>query len=166
MRSVIFFIGIVLALGLSFVLVGFCAPVEQSSELSKEFTCSKQELWSQLINIGKYPDMKEDVFKVELLSGDKEELRWYEYSKLGAIRELEVVEQVPGERLTVKVTDPTLNLEKKRVYTLFGDQSTSILSVKEYTRVEQLLLRSTLAISGKKQGIKKELDNLAQYLNL
>ena len=166
MRSVIFFIGIVAALGLSFVLVGFCAPIEQSSELSKEFECSKQELWDQLVNVGMYPKIKEDVFQVEVVSSENEELRWIEYSKLGATKELEVVEQVPGEKLIVKVTDPTLNLEKRRIYTLFGDQSTSILSVKEHTRVERLLLRSTLAISGKKQGIKKELDNLAQYLSL
>lgn len=166
MRSIIFFIGIVAALGLSFVLVGFCAPVEQSSELSKEFQCSKEELWNQLINVGEYPEIKEDVFQVKVVSHDNEDLKWIEYSKLGTSKELEVVEQVPGEKLIVRVIDPTLNLEKKRVYTLFGDQSKSILSVKEYVRVEQLLLRSTLAISGKKQGIRKELDNLAQYLSL
>lgn len=166
MRSIIFFIGIVAALGLSFVLVGFCAPVEQSSELSKEFECSKEELWNQLINVGEYPEIKEDVFQVKVVSHNNEDLKWIEYSKLGTSKELEVVEQVPGEKLIVRVIDPTLNLEKKRVYTLFGDQSKSILSVKEYVRVEQLLLRSTLAISGKKQGIRKELDNLAQYLSL
>jgi len=163
-RSLVFFLSVLIALGASFVLVGFCAPIEQTTELSKEFSCSKNELWAKITSVEFFPDIKEDVFKVELVTGNC--LKWREFSKLGAVTELEVIEQIEGEKLVVKITNAQNNIEKKRVYSLFENNEGSVLSIKEFTRVEKLLLRSTLAISGNKQEIKKELNSFAQHVSL
>lgn len=164
MRSLIFFLIIIVALGASFVLVGFCAPIEQSSELSKELNCSKGDVWDRITNVELFKDYKFDVAEIEVVGHNGK--KWIEYSKQGAITEYEIIESVEGEKLVVKIFDKALNIEKKRVYTIFGSGNSSILSIKEFTRVEKLLLRSTLAIAGNKQEIKKELNNIAEHVNL
>ncbi|MBI1182925.1 hypothetical protein GC194_01545 [bacterium] len=132
--------------------------------MSKEFNCSKTELWERITNVDLFPQMKDEVHRVEMI--DPDGTKWIEYSKVGTQTVMEIIEKVDGEKLVLKITDPELNIEKKRVYTLFGNDENSVLSIKEFTRVEKLLLRSTLAISGNKQGIKKELYNLEQYVSL
>jgi hypothetical protein len=151
------------ALALSFVLVGFCTPVEQSAEVSRKFNCSRSDLWLTLTNIREFASIKEDVKKVEILNdgGNK----WIEISGAGVATEVEILEATEGEKLVLKITDPNLKVEKRREYTLFGNQEHSMLSIKEYTKVEKLLLRSTLALSGSKQSIKKEINGLAQHMS-
>ena len=164
MKSLLFFVGIIAALGLSFILVGFCAPVEQSSEVSKEFECSKSELWNNITDIERYAKFKDNVSHIEFAEGNKKQ--WIEYSKIGPINEFEILEWVEGEKLVLKITDPKLKVEKKRVYTVYGDQENSVLSIKEFTKIDKLLLRSTMAISGLNQEIRKELNFLEISLNL
>lgn len=165
MRSFVFIGTVLVALTLSFILVGFCAPIEQNAEVSMEFECSKDALWDKVTSVELFPDMKPDVYKVEML-GDGSDRKWIEYSKIGAKKILEVEEEVYGEQLIVREYDPSLNIEKKRVYSFFGAGDKSVLSIKEYVRVEKILLRSTMAISGQKHGIEKELDNLAKHIQL
>lgn len=165
MRSFVFIGTILVALTLSFILVGFCSPVEQSSELSMEFECSKDALWNKVTTIDLLPSIKADVHEVEVIEEDQNK-KWVEYSKIGAKKIMEVEEEVYGERLIVKEYDPSLNIEKRRVYSFFGSDDKSVLSIKEFVRVEKILLRSTMAISGQKHGIKKELDDLAKHMQL
>lgn len=165
MRSLVFFGTVVFALALSFVLVGFCSPIEQSSEMSKQFSCSKETLWDQVTSIELFPEIKDEVYEVKLIS-ENESKKWVEYSKIGAKRVLEVEEEIPGEKLVVKIFDPSLDIEKTRIYSFFGDEHASVLSIKEFVRVEKILLRSTMAISGHKHSIKKELDEFADYITL
>ncbi len=149
---------------MSFVFVGFYAPVEQNSEVSKEFNCSKQELWNNITNVNLYPEIKEEVADIEIL--DEQGKTWREFSKAGNVTDYEIIEEVPGEKLVVKIIDQTLDLVKMRVYNIYGGESSSVLSVKENTRVEKILLRSTLAISGSNHFVEKEINNLHSYLNL
>lgn len=163
MRSFVFFIAVLAALALSFVLVGFCTPVEQSTEVSRQFNCSRTDLWLMLTNIQEFASIKEDVKKVEIL-GDGNG-KWIEISGAGVATEVEILEAIDGEKLVLKITDPNINVEKTREYTLFGNNDHSMLSIREYTKVEKLLLRSTLALSGSKQSIKKEINGLAQHIS-
>lgn len=165
MKTVLFTASLILALGASFVMLGFCMPVEQKSELSKEFDCNASTLWNQLISIEDYPSFKSDVSQIELHAKEPN-LKWTEFNSLGVAETYEVIERIPNKKLVVKVFDPSLNIEKTREYNIFENGSASILSIKEYRKIEKLLLRSTLAISGQSHSIKKELNSLAQHMSL
>ena len=164
MKSIIFFLSVIVALGVSFLLVGFCAPVNQTTEITKEINCSKTDLWSRLTSIELFAEIKTDVSEVEIIDADGK--KWKEFSSKGSIIEYEIIEEIPGEKLVVKVFDEKLNLEKKRVYTIFGSNSSSVLSIKEFVTVEKLLLRSTLAIAGNNNSITREVNSIAEYANL
>lgn len=130
-----------------------------------EFDCTKDALWDKVTSVELFPKIKADVHQVEMLNEDSDK-KWVEYSKIGAKKIMEIEEEVTGERLIVKEFDPSLNIEKKRIYSFFGSGEKSVLSIKEFVRVEKILLRSTMAISGQKHGIQKELDNLAKHVQL
>ena len=163
-KSIIVFISIAVLSAISFVLVGFCAPVENTTELSQSFQCSSQLLWSELTDFSSYPEYKEGIDRVELLD-TKGKRGWIEYDNIGTAREVVILKENPGKELTVKMIDADSDIERIRTYSIYGDAKTSVLSISESSRVEPLLLRSTMAISGRGLGLKKEVQSLRQHLN-
>lgn len=158
MKSIIFFVVVVAALATSFFLVGFVSPVEQNNEFSKEFNCSKEKLWSKVSDLEFYKNLKDDI--VDVVELDENGKIWNMFSKSGICTKYEILESNPGEKLVLKVTNEDLGVESLRTYQLYGNGETSVLTIKENKRVEPILLRSTLAISGSNNFVKKEIDNL------
>ena len=163
-KSLFVFISIALLMVVSFLLVGFCAPVENTTELSQQFNCSSQLLWSELTDISSYPEFKEDLQRVEIIDNQGER-GWIEYDKLGAKTHVVILEERPGKELKVKLFYPGSDIERVRTYAIFGDSENSVLSISESSRIKPLLLRSTMAISGRDLGLKKEVQSLRQHLN-
>ena len=155
---------IVVALATSFVLVGFCAPIEQENEISKEFNCSKEELWNKVSNLEFYKQFKNEITEIEKL--DTEGTFWRMFSKTGDFMQYEILDITPGEKIVFKITESNSGVESMRTYQLYGNNNSSVLTVKEHTRVEPILLRSTLAISGGGHLIKKEINNLHGIISL
>lgn len=158
MKSIIFLIVVVAALATSFVFVGFVSPVEQKTEFSKEFNCSKEKLWSKVSDLEFYKNLKEDIVKIVEL--DKNGKVWNMFSRTGICTKYEIIESEPGEKLVLKVTNADLGVESLRTYQLYGNGETSVITIKENKKVEPILLRSTLAISGSNSFAEKEIDNL------
>ncbi|MFY0672898.1 MAG: hypothetical protein JXQ87_05815 [Bacteroidia bacterium] len=164
MKSIIFFVSVVAVLAASFILVGFVSPVEQKNEISKEFNCSKETLWSKISDLEFYKQLKEDIAQVVEL--DESGNNWHMFSNSGSCTKFEIIESTPGEKLVLKVTDQDLGIESLRTYQLYGNENSSVLTVKEHKKIEPILLRSTMAISGGNQFIKKEIDNLYSIISI
>lgn len=90
MKSIIFFVLVVAALATSFVLVGFVSLVEQSNELSKEVSCSKETLWSKISDLEFCKQLKDDVAKV--VEFDEDGKIWHMISKTGDCTQYEILE--------------------------------------------------------------------------
>lgn len=163
MRSLFFVVCVLFLLGGSFVLLGFCTPENFHTEYSRDFSCSKANVWSFLTDVEAYPNIHEEVESVEYPDPANQNT-WVIYDKLGNEKIVRLIEEEPGRKLVVEIQDKSLSITRKKTYLLFGDEDNSMLKVIEESTIEPLLLRSTMAISGARQGLKREVNNFAAYL--
>lgn len=161
MRGIIYILGLLGLSGITFLLLGFCLPNEFKGELSKEFTCDKALLWQKIADPSTYERVKPEIRTVQATAQNA----WVTTDKVGAQLRYEVVEKVKNERLVIKVTSPNTGVEKLRTYRVFGDEHSSILTVTQVCSVDRLLMKTTMALSGSHQDLKKEIQQLSTLLN-
>lgn len=160
MKTLFYLLGLLGLSGVSFILLGFCLPNEFTGEVTKQFTCSKSKVWELLTD----PNNQEKI-KPEVASVTAHANGWEEVDKLGSVTRFEILEAVENEKLVLKVINPTLNVEKVRTYQVYGNDNSSVVTCTQRCLVDKILLKTTMAISGTNQDIKKELSQLSQQLN-
>lgn len=129
---------VVIGAVLAVVAIGYALPQGHVASREASFAIPPAALFDTIANVGKYPEWRSDVSRVEILSTDP--LAWRETSN-GDIITFQVVESRRPEHLRVRIADPDLPFGGSWTYQLQPDGPGTRLTVTEQGEVYNPVFR-------------------------
>ena len=99
--------GVILAVGVVVVTVGRSLPVEHSATVSRTVPGSPEEVWRVMTTPGRFPEWREDVESVVVLTPREGLPRWREVGPRGSMT-LQVVRRDPPRSMVTEIADEDL----------------------------------------------------------
>jgi len=108
MRYVLIAIGVLAALLLCVVLVGWALPKHHHVRVKRLYVATPPALFALISDVKAYPSWRADVTKVEVLSAEGRHPRWRETTKSGGPISYVMEESVPDRKLVARIADTNL----------------------------------------------------------
>jgi len=106
MRYVLIAIGVLAALLLCVVLVGWALPKHHHVRVERVYVATPSALFALISDVKAYPSWRSDLTNVEVLSA--EGVRWRETTKSGGPISYVMEESVPDRKLVARIADTNL----------------------------------------------------------
>ena len=108
MRYVLIAIGVLVALVLCVVLIGWSLPKHHRVTVTRGYVAKPEAMFALISDVGAYPSWRTDVTKVEVVPKDGGRLRWRETTKGNGPITYVMEEAVPNQKLVARIADTNL----------------------------------------------------------
>jgi uncharacterized protein YndB with AHSA1/START domain len=163
MRTVLMALGILGALIIVVVAIGYALPVGHVATQSETLRPSPDQVFATLVDVDGHPKWRSDLQSVEVVSNTSPK-RWREIGSNGTIT-LEFVEVQPPSRLVSRIADPDLGFGGTWTYELMPEGSGTRLTITERGEVYNPLFRfMSRFVFGHTATMKKFLEDLKKQL--
>lgn len=152
--------GLLLAFML-FLFIGWVAPHDHEGQLTQSLDIPKEKVWHTLTNLQQLPQRRPEITRVELLGvNDLGHKLWKEHTDMGGYILFEQVEEIPYQKLVVRMVKSTFKMKGTWEYRLSGEGNGCTLTVKEVSEIDNLFLRSLMTLMGRDSNIREEIQSL------
>ena len=108
MRYALIAIGVIVALVLIVVVVGWTLPERHRASMERTYNASPAALFSLITDVQSFPTWRKEVTRVELLSDADGHARWREVTKNGPPLTFVVDRSIPDRLLVGRIADTNL----------------------------------------------------------
>jgi uncharacterized protein YndB with AHSA1/START domain len=108
MRYVLIAVGVLVALVLCVVLVGWALPKRHHVTVERAYVAAPAALFALISDVKAYPSWRTDVTRVEVLSAEGVHPRWRETTRSGGPITYVMEESVPDRKLVSRIADTNL----------------------------------------------------------
>lgn len=122
------------------ILTGFLLPPDHRASTRATITAPRDDVWRTLLDVRAFPEWREDVEAVEILSADQGRFAWRERGAQGPIT-YEHVEVHAPERLVSRLTDESLPFGGTWTYELGEVPAGTEVTIIEHGTVRNPLFR-------------------------
>lgn len=160
MRWVLGIVGVLVALVLVVVIVGYLLPKSHVASMSARYAASPDAIWTSLTDVAAFPQWRTDVKRVEPLPDENGQRGWREHGAHDAIT-YRVVEANAPRRLVARIADPNLPYGGSWTYDLTPEGSGTRLTITEngeiYNPVFRFVARFVLGYTATMEGVLRAL---------
>ena len=142
MRWLLAGIGLVAAVVVTVLAVGWSLPVRHTSSRSATMEASSATVFALVSQVEEYPSWRSGVSRVDVLASDDagRPLRFREHGSDGAIL-YEVMEREPDRRMVVRIADSTLPFGGRWIHEITPTADGATLSITEEGEVYNPVFR-------------------------
>ena len=164
MRIALIVLGVLAAIGLAVVGVGFTLPVKHRAVSEAKFRQAPAEIFAVITDTKNFPAWRPSVQKVELLPDSAGKKRFREIGSDGDIL-YEVQQAVPNERLVTRIADPSLPFGGSWTYELIPNAEGTTVRITEDGEVYNPVFRFVSRfVMGHNSTMDRYLRDLAKRL--
>lgn len=150
-----------------FVVIGWLAPREHQGQLTQTLDIPKEAVWHTLTDLQQLPKRRPEVARVELLGvNDQGHKIWKEHTDMGGYILFEQLEEIPYQKLVVRMVESTFKMKGTWEYRLAADHTGAsnkcTLTIKEVSQTDNLLLRSLMTLLGRDATMHEEVNSLVR----
>jgi len=160
MRWVLGVTGLVVALVVVVVAIGYLLPQSHLASSSARYRASPEALWASLTDVAAFPTWRKGLTRVELLPDENGQRGWREHSG-GETITFRVVEADPPRRLVSRIADQNLPFGGRWIYDLAPVDSGTRLTITEqgeiYNPVFRFVSRFVLGYTSTMEGVLRAL---------
>ena len=154
-------LGVVAALVLVVVTVGFLLPVKHTASRTASFPVPPEKLWQVLTTIPEFPSWRKNLQKVEVLPNSDGHTRWRETETNGDATTFEIVAADAPKKIVTRIADTDLAFGGSWTYEISPSASGSQLTITEDGEVYNPIFRFVSRfIMGHHATIAAYLENL------
>jgi uncharacterized protein YndB with AHSA1/START domain len=162
MRIVLIVLGVMIALVVIVVGVGYTLPVKHKAARQARYNQSPSAIFAAITDVERFPSWRESVKSVEVLPDSAGKKRFREKGSDGAIL-YEVVNAAANRQLVTRIADPSLPFGGTWTYDIVPDGASSILSITEDGEVYNPVFRFVSRfVMGHTRTIDRFLTDLAK----
>ena len=151
MRWILGIVGILAAVVLLVVAIGYALPKSHVASVSARYAAPPEALWASLTDVSAFPRWRKDLTRVELLPEENGQRGWREHSKNDVIT-YRVVASDPPRRLVTRIADETLPFGGTWTYELAPADGGTRLTITErgevYNPIFRFVSRFVLGYTG------------------
>ena len=140
MKWALMIVGLLVALVIVVVVVGYLLPVGHVATRSARFAQPPEAIWSAITDVADYPSWRNDVKKLDTLPAQDGRKRWIEEGG-GQRITFEVVEADAPRKLVVRIADAALPFGGTWTYRLTPNETGTTLSITENGEVYNPIFR-------------------------
>ena len=162
LRILILILGVLVALVLLLIAIGFALPIGHVATRETRLGAPPERVFSVLRDVEKFPAWRSDVKSVEVLA-TAPALRWRERGDNDIAFDMETLE--PPRRMVTRIADRTLPFGGSWTYELSPQDGGTRLVITENGEVYNPLFRfMSRFVFGHAATIERYLDDLGRYL--
>jgi uncharacterized protein YndB with AHSA1/START domain len=164
MRIVLIVLGVLVAIVLVVVAVGFALPVEHRAEREAHYRRPPAEVFTVITDVKSFPLWRPSVKTVEQLPDSAGKKRFQEHGSDGSIL-FEVEQAIPNRRLVTRIADPSLPFGGTWTYELTPDAGGTRVRITEDGEVYNPIFRFVSRfVMGHTSTMDRYLGDLAKRL--
>ena len=160
MRWVIGIVGILVAVVLIVVVIGYMLPQNHVASLSAKYAAKPDAIWGSLTDVTAFPQWRPGVLRIEALPDEGGQRGWREHQKHDAIS-YRVVEADPPRKLVARIADKGLPYGGTWTYELAPDGTGTRLTITErgevYNPLFRFISRFVIGYTGTMNGVLRAL---------
>jgi len=122
------------------LIVGMLLPREHTVAQSRTVAGDPERVWGVITAVDEFPAWREDVDRVEVLSGARGGRTWTEHSSSGRMT-YRVTESTPFHRWTVEIADEDLGFGGSWTWELIARAPDTVVNLTEQGEVSNPFLR-------------------------
>lgn len=159
-------VAVVCILLVTFLCIGLVAPEDFQGEMTSEYRRSPEEIWKLLTDYKGLAGRRAEITAVQILGyNEKGHLQWKEFTNCGGFIAFEQIDSVPYQKLTVRILKSQFTMSGTWTYLLKPKPNGgTILTIKEVSSVEPIVMRTLMYLAGRNSFIKQEQRNLKRAL--
>ncbi len=140
MKWVLIVLGVLLALALAIIAIGYTLPLAHTARSSVVLRAAPADVWAAITDISAYPDWRDDVDAVELLEPVNGLPAWREKGSNGDIT-YAMTRAEPPMRMGTRITDENLPFGGGWDFEITPEGAGSRVSITEHGEVYNPLFR-------------------------
>ena len=134
--------------------------------MTEELPYTQEEVWALLTDFEGLPERRTEVTSVEMTGVNELDLEtWTEHSDMGTYLNFECIEKVPQSKLAVRLRESSFGMTGTWTYELQANADNCILTIKEESTVDKMMMRAMMTIAGRKSNLKEEFKTIKKVLN-
>tara|TARA_R110000868_G_scaffold259361_2_gene517142 strand:+ start:604 stop:1101 length:498 start_codon:yes stop_codon:yes gene_type:complete len=161
-----YIIGAILFLGIfiaSILTIGFFLPEEHTASVSIQINAPQKEIWNKISTPTNFPNWRDNVTKVEILSDSSESLVWKEIYSNGESLSFKELSTQGSSLFVSEIIDDGLPFGGKWTITLKGNEDSTNITIVEKGKVYSSVYRFfSKFIFGHERTIKEYLGYLEE----
>jgi len=162
MRLILIGLGLLIALVVIVVGVGYALPVKHKAVRQARYNQSPSAIFSVITDVQQFPSWRESVKRVEILPDSAGKKRFREIGSDGSIL-FEIESVAPNKQLVGRIADPSLPFGGKWTYDILPAGTSSILRITEDGEVYNPVFRFVSRfVMGHTRTIDRYLADLAR----
>ena len=162
MRWVLGIVGVLVAVILVVVIIGYLLPQNHVASVSARYAAPPDAIWSSLTDIQAFPQWRPGVVRVEPLPDENGQGGWREHQKHDAVS-YRVVEADPPRRFVVRIADKNLPYGGTWTYDVAPDGAGTRLTITErgevYNPIFRCISRFVIGYTGTMEGVLRALGS-------
>lgn len=149
------------------LILGTNAPLEYAGALERVIPAAPGAVYARLIDVESLPADRPELKSIEVLERDAagQVVLWKEHADMDGYALFRRLEAIPDRRLTVRLEEGTFHFLGTWTYELSPAGQGVRVKISENSRVDSLLVRAMLALSGRDAVLRQELDRLEQQFS-
>ena len=130
MRWILVVVGVIVALVVVIVAIGYALPVKHVASRQARLAQSRDKVFAVITNVQDFPTWRPSVKRVEVMPANNGRPRFREIGSDGSIL-FETESVVEGKRLVNRIADPSLPFGGRWTYDLAPDGDGTLLTITE-----------------------------------
>lgn len=164
MRIALIVAGVLAAIVILVVAIGFALPVSHKAVGEARFRQPPAKVFAAITDVNAFPSWRSSVKTLETLPDSAGKRRFREIGSDGAIL-FQIERSVPDKQLVTRIADPSLPFGGSWTYDLIPDGDATILRIAEDGEVYNPILRFVSRfVMGHTSTIDRYLQDLARHL--
>jgi uncharacterized protein YndB with AHSA1/START domain len=160
MRWVLGVVGVLVAVILIVVLVGYLLPQSHVASMSARYAARPDAVWASLTDVAAFPSWRPGVDRVEVIPNENGQRGWREHANHDVVS-YRVEEEEPPRRLVARIADPNLPYGGRWTYELAPAESGTRLTITEhgevYNPIFRFVSRFIIGHTGTMEGVLRAL---------
>ncbi len=127
---------------------------------------TQDEVWALLTDFEGIPERRPEVTTVEMTGVNEFDLEtWTEHAEMDSYLNFECIEKVPPSKLVVRMRESSFGMTGIWTYELKASGDNTILTIKEESAVDRMMMRAMMSIAGRSSNLKEEFKTIKKALN-
>ena len=160
MRWIFGIVGVLVAVVLIVVVIGYQLPQNHVASLSARYAAKPDALWTSLTDVSAFPQWRPGILRVEALPDENGQRGWREHQKGDAVTYRVVEVDVP-HKLVAQIADKGLPYGGTWTYELTPDGDGTRLTITErgevYNPIFRFVSRFMIGYTGTMDGVMRAL---------
>lgn len=144
---------------LGITAVGFFSSSKYQGSLTKTISAPPEKIWNYLTDLKELTKNRPEVLDIEDLGKNEKGLRkWKEKTDMGGYIIFEIIEEVPYQKITMRMSESTFAMTGTWTYELEKQENETRVTIKEDSELHSVYVRSVLTFYGRDANLKQEMD--------